>query len=205
MAISVHWIQSMSGYFAISLKRQQKSKYNLCKHQFRGNLKIKNSWISSKGLVGIEINLSQKNLLSFLDHKPFTELLKTFSSIWYTGKFSVYGLDLSPKIGKVENKHFKNWRLWAGETNSLYVWFQSTQAQFEFPIHFRIQREMEPQQQFTEVNAQFSKFVPGTAQNIPSIAAKKLKTLKYQKVGQSRSDTPLVILFEKLAWIRLNS
>ena len=89
MAISVHKIQSMSAYKAISLKKQQKSKYNLCKHQFRGNLKIKNSWISSKGLVGIEINLSHKNLLSFLDHKPLPELLKNFSSIWSTRKISV--------------------------------------------------------------------------------------------------------------------
>ena len=31
----------MSAYKAISLKKQQMSKYNLCKHQFRGNLKIK--------------------------------------------------------------------------------------------------------------------------------------------------------------------
>ena len=81
MADSVHYIQSMSAYKAISLKKQQKSKYNLCKHQFRGNLKIKISWISSKRHVGIESNLSQKILLSFLNHKPLSELLKTFSSI----------------------------------------------------------------------------------------------------------------------------
>ena len=81
MVLSVHYIQSMSGYKAMSVKKQQKSKYNLCKHQFRGNLKIKNSCISSKGLIGIEIDQSQKNLLSFLDHKPLPELLKNFSSI----------------------------------------------------------------------------------------------------------------------------
>ena len=79
----------MSGYFAISRKKQQKSNYNLCKHQCRGNLKIKNSWISAKGLVGIEIKLSQKNLLSFLDDKPLPELLKTFSSIWSIEKIRV--------------------------------------------------------------------------------------------------------------------
>ena len=62
----------------------------LPKHQFRGNFKIKNSWISSKRLVGIKINLSQKNLPSFLDQKPLPELLKTFSSIWSTIKMSVY-------------------------------------------------------------------------------------------------------------------
>ena len=78
MVISIHCIQSMSGHKAMSVKKQQKPKYNLCKHQFRGNLKIKNSWITSKGLVGIEINLSQKNLLSFLDHKLLPELLKNF-------------------------------------------------------------------------------------------------------------------------------
>ena len=81
MAILVHYIQSMSGYKAISLKKQQRSKYNLGKHQFRGNLKIKNSWISSKRLVGIESNLSQKILPGFLNHKPLSELLKNFSSI----------------------------------------------------------------------------------------------------------------------------
>ena len=70
-------------------QKATKAKYNLCKQQFRGNLKIKNSWISSKGLVGIEIKLSQKNLLSFLDYKPLPELLKNFSSIWSTGKISV--------------------------------------------------------------------------------------------------------------------
>ena len=62
-------------------QKAKKSKYNLCKHQFRWNLKIKNSWISSKWLVGIESNLSQKILQSFLNHKPLSELLKTFSSI----------------------------------------------------------------------------------------------------------------------------
>ena len=81
MPLSLYYIQSMSAYKAMSVKKQQKSKYNLCKHQFRGNLKIKNSWISSKQLVGIESDLSQKILLSFLNHKPLSELLKTFSSI----------------------------------------------------------------------------------------------------------------------------
>ena len=95
MGVSVHYIQSMSGYKAMSVKKQQKSKYNLCKHQFRGNLKIKNSWISSKRLVGIESNLSQKILLSFLNHKPLSELLKTFSSI--------HSL-LQLRVGKIEGK-----------------------------------------------------------------------------------------------------
>ena len=71
----------MSGYFAISLKKQQKSKYNLCKHQFRGNLKIKNQSISQKWLVGIESNVSHHVLLNFLNYKPLSELLKNFSCI----------------------------------------------------------------------------------------------------------------------------
>jgi hypothetical protein len=47
--------------------------------------------------------------------------------------------------------------------------------------NFTIHREMEPQQQFTEINAQFSKFVPGTAQNIPSMGTRNLDTLKFQQ------------------------
>ena len=81
VAVSVHYIQSMSAYKAISLKKQQKSKYNLCKHQFRGNLKIKNQSISPKRLVGIESNVSHHVLLNFLDYKPLSELLKNFSCI----------------------------------------------------------------------------------------------------------------------------
>ena len=68
MAISVHKIQNMSGYFAIFLKKQQKSKYNLCKHQFRGNLKIKNQSLSLKRLVGIESNVPNHVLLIFLQN-----------------------------------------------------------------------------------------------------------------------------------------
>ena len=81
MAISVHQIQSMSAYKAISLKKQQKSKYNLCKHQFRGNLKIKNQSISPKRLVGIESKVSHHVLLNFLDYNSLSELLKNFPYI----------------------------------------------------------------------------------------------------------------------------
>ena len=80
----------MSGYFAISLKKQQKSKYNLCKHQFRGNLKIKNQSISPKRLVGIESNVSHHVLLNFLDYKPLSELLKNFSCITLERRWRVY-------------------------------------------------------------------------------------------------------------------
>ena len=47
--------------------------------------------------------------------------------------------------------------------------------------NFTIHHEMEPQQQFTEINAQFSKFVPGTAQNIPLMGTRNLDTLKFQQ------------------------
>ena len=71
----------MSGYNAMFLKKQQKSKYNLCKHQFRGNLKIKNQSISPKRLIGIESKVSHHVLLNVLDYKPLSELLKNFSCI----------------------------------------------------------------------------------------------------------------------------
>ena len=79
----------MSAYKAIFLKKQQKSKYNLCKHQFRGNLKIKNQSISPKRLLGIEFNVSYHVLLNFLDYKPLSELLKTFSCITVKRKWRV--------------------------------------------------------------------------------------------------------------------
>ena len=71
----------MSGYKAMYLKKQQKSKYSLCKHQFRGKLKIKNQSISPKRLVGIESNISHHALQNFLDFKPLSELLKNFFCI----------------------------------------------------------------------------------------------------------------------------
>ena len=58
----------------------QKSKYNLCEHQFRGNLKIKNSSIP-KPLVGIKSNPYHHVLLNFLDYKSLSELLKNVSKI----------------------------------------------------------------------------------------------------------------------------
>ena len=120
MAVSVHYIQSMSAYKAISLKKQQKSKYNLCKHQFRGNLKIKNSWISSKRLVGIESNLSQKILLSFLNHKPLSEVLKNFSSIHSLFQLRVINTALILKTWYWPPKKAKS------QTKLLFWWMVST-------------------------------------------------------------------------------
>ena len=42
---------------------------------------------------------------------------------------------------------------------------------------------MDPQQQFSEINAKYSKFVPGTPESIPSIGIKNLKTLEFQQVN----------------------
>ena len=107
----------MSAYKAISLKKQQKSKYNLCKHQFRGNLKIKNSSISPKRLVGIKSNLSYHVLLNFLDYKSLSELLKNFSYITLKRKRRVFGnrpiancfeglLILIGRLKRVHNRSF---------------------------------------------------------------------------------------------------
>ena len=74
-------MQSMSGYFAISLKKQQKSKYNLCKHQFRGNLKIKNQSISPKRLVGIKSNISHHVLLIFWITNHCQKCLRLFPAL----------------------------------------------------------------------------------------------------------------------------
>ena len=79
----------MSAFKDISLKKQQKSKYNLCKHQFRGNLKIKNQSISPKRLFWIESNVSHHVLLNFLDYKPLSELLKNFSCITHERRWRV--------------------------------------------------------------------------------------------------------------------
>ena len=109
----------MSGYFAISLKKQQKSKYNLCKHQFRGNLKIKNQSISPKRLVGIESNVSHHVLLNFLDYKPLSELLKNFSCITLERRWRVYCPPLPTKcisFLSYSSRHFfhnlQNFRVW---------------------------------------------------------------------------------------------
>ena len=98
----------MSGYSAISLKKQQKSKYNLCKHQFRGNLKIKNQSISPKRLVGIESNISHHDLLNFLDYKPLSELLKIFFCITLERRWRVL-CTMTCKLSFMKKRTTKTW------------------------------------------------------------------------------------------------
>ena len=98
-AVASRLVIRSKAYEAIYLKKQQNSKYNLCKPQLRGNLKIKNQSISPKRRVGIESNVSHYVLLNFWISNHCQNCLRLFPALFLREGEGCLSKDTATKIG----------------------------------------------------------------------------------------------------------